>query len=204
MWGSAEFRRRPGHLEDTDERIVRGVVKWFDLAKGFGFVIAEGVTQDIILHVNVVRRLGRTSVLAGDHVTLSYDETPKGLQAIELLSVEHGEAETERAAALVASPDEQLKPARLKWFDKGKAYGFVNVFGEDDDVFVHVDVLRAAGLLDAQVGEAMCVVLTRGAKGAAAVSLYPWESAQAWTDAQPDARTDAQAGAHTGAEPGEE
>jgi len=191
-------------LEGADGVRVRGGVKGFVRAKWVCFESAEGFTQDISVQVKAGRRLGRASVLAGDHVTLSYDETPKGLQAIELLSVEHGEAETERAAALVASPDEQLKPARLKWFDKGKAYGFVNVFGEDDDVFVHVDVLRAAGLLDAQVGEAMCVVLTRGAKGAAAVSLYPWESAQAWTDAQPDARTDAQAGAHTGAEPGEE
>ncbi|MEM9436987.1 MAG: cold shock domain-containing protein [Pseudomonadota bacterium] len=167
----------------TDERIVRGVVKWFDLAKGFGFVIAEGVSQDILLHVNVVRRFGRASVVAGDHVELSYDETPKGFQALELLDVESAD-DPDGPAALVADVGEDLLPARLKWFDKGKGYGFLNVFGDNEDVFVHVDVLRAAGLLEAQVGEAMCVVLTRGAKGASAVTIYPWDSALAWKTAR--------------------
>ncbi|MEM9349874.1 MAG: cold shock domain-containing protein [Pseudomonadota bacterium] len=169
----------------TDERIVRGVVKWFDLAKGFGFVIAEDVSQDILLHVNVVRRFGRASVVAGDQVELTYDETPKGLQALELLAVDTAE-DGQGPAALVADVNEDLFPARLKWFDKGKGYGFVNVFGDDEDVFVHVDVLRSAGLLEAQVGEAMCVVLTRGAKGASAVTIYPWDSALAWKTARGD------------------
>lgn len=168
----------------TDDRIVRGVVKWFDLSKGFGFVIAEGVTQDILLHVNVVRRFGRTAVTAGDSVELSYDETPKGLQALELLSLEEGSGDEAAELHLEADPKEELHPARLKWFDKGKGYGFANVFGNGEDVFVHVDVLRAGGLIDAQVGEAICVVLTRGAKGASAISIFPWDSARAWKDAQ--------------------
>lgn len=171
-------------MEQSDEGIVRGVVKWFDLGKGFGFVIADGIPQDILLHVNVVRASGRTGVVAGDGVTIRYDETPKGFQVIELMGVEASEGTEETTQTLEADPSEALLPARLKWFDKGKGYGFVNVFGEKEDVFVHVDVLRAAGLIDAEVGDAVCVVITRGAKGASALSIYPWDAARGWKLAQ--------------------
>ncbi|MEM6479246.1 MAG: cold shock domain-containing protein [Pseudomonadota bacterium] len=168
----------------TDDRIVRGVVKWFDLAKGFGFVIAEGVEQDVLLHVNVVRRFGRSVMSAGDEVEISYGETSKGLQVIELVSVAAADEKSADGNPPAPHVDDPLVPARMKWFDKGKGYGFINVFGEDEDVFVHVDVLRAGGLLEAQVGEAMCAVITRGTKGASATSVYPWDAALAWKTAQ--------------------
>ena len=171
-------------MEQTDDQIVRGVVKWFDLAKGFGFVIAEDVSQDILLHVNVVRKFGRASVSAGDLVSLTLGTTTKGYQAVELLSVESADGRPDVDTRPEPDPEAELLPARLKWFDKGKGYGFVNVFGSDEDVFVHVDVLRAAGLTESLVGEAMCVVLTRGAKGASALSLFPWDAALTWQAAQ--------------------
>ena len=168
----------------TDEHIVRGVVKWFDLSKGFGFVIAEGVTQDILLHVNVVRQFGRNLVMAGDHISLTFAETDKGLQATALKDVQESEESVEQRNVQTPKASDELLPARLKWFDKGKGYGFLNVFTEPDDVFVHVDTLRSGGMFDAQVGEAMCAVIARGAKGAAATAVYQWEAACAWQVAQ--------------------
>lgn len=167
----------------TDEQIVRGVVKWFDLSKGFGFIIVDGVAQDILVHVNVVRSFGRTALTAGDTVSLSYEETARGLQAREIIEIVEEAADPAVHAPEPATSDE-LKAARLKWFDKSKGYGFVNVFGTSEDVFVHVDVLRAGGLLDAQMGEAVCVVLTRGAKGASATAVFAWETATGWKAAQ--------------------
>ena len=46
-----------------------------------------------------------------------------------------------------------LEPARVKWFDKGKGFGFANVFGRPEDVFLHIEVLRQSGLADLQPGE---------------------------------------------------
>ncbi|MEM1237557.1 MAG: cold shock domain-containing protein [Pseudomonadota bacterium] len=168
----------------TDEVIVQGVVKWFDLAKGFGFVVAEGVTQDILLHVNVVRDFGRNAVAAGDVVSLAYSETDKGLQATQLTDVQLAAQSEEGATEIVPSATDDLKPGRLKWFDKSKGYGFVNIFGENEDVFVHIDILRNGGMLEAQVGEAMCVVLSHGAKGAAATAVYTWDIGTAWLAAR--------------------
>ena len=42
----------------------------------------------------------------------------------------------------VALSEIELQPGRIKWFDKAKGFGFANVFGKSEDIFVHIDVLR--------------------------------------------------------------
>ena len=37
---------------------VTGIVKWFDPAKGIGFIVSEGSKDDILLHANVLRNYG--------------------------------------------------------------------------------------------------------------------------------------------------
>ncbi|MEY8838549.1 cold-shock protein, partial [Cribrihabitans sp. XS_ASV171] len=44
---------------------VKGHVKWFDPAKGYGFVVADTGGDDILLHVNVLRNFGQSSVADG-------------------------------------------------------------------------------------------------------------------------------------------
>jgi CspA family cold shock protein len=70
-----------------------------------------------------------------------------------------------------------LEPARVKWFDKGKGFGFANVFSSSDDVFVHVEVLRASGLSDLAAGEAVCLRIIDGKRGRMAAQVLSWEAA---------------------------
>lgn len=174
----------------TEDLVVDGVVKWFDLAKGFGFVVAEGVSEDILLHANVVREAGRTAVAAGDQVQVTTAQTPKGVQATRLLEVIELATDDLSDQPMTPSVEEDIQPARLKWFDKSKGYGFLNAFGQGEDIFVHVDTMRAGGMMESNVGEAMCVVITRGAKGASATAIYPWDSARSWLDARKQKRDD--------------
>ncbi|MEL6608588.1 MAG: cold shock domain-containing protein [Pseudomonadota bacterium] len=168
----------------SENPVVDGVVKWFDLSKGFGFVVSEGVSKDILLHVNVVRQSGRNAVAAGDTVTLELSESERGLQAVALHDVVEAAVGMPGTDHHVPAADDDVVPARLKWFDKGKGYGFLNAFGSSEDVFVHVDVLRTGGMLDAGVGEAMCAVVAEGTKGASAIAVYPWDAARAWKATQ--------------------
>ena len=46
----------------------------------------------------------------------------------------------------VALSEIEAQPGRIKWFDKAKGFGFANVFGKSEDIFVHIDVLRRCGL----------------------------------------------------------
>ena len=70
-----------------------------------------------------------------------------------------------------------IEPARVKWFDKGKGFGFANVFGNNDDVFIHVEVLRRSGLSDLQSGEAVGLRMVDGERGRMAIQIIGWEAA---------------------------
>ena len=164
-----------------DHEVLDGVVKWFDPLKGFGFVIADSGGPDILLHVNVLRNFGQSSVADGARVTLQAQETSRGKQATEVLAIHPpvgGPAAALADIAGMAQDDMRavpLAPARVKWFDKSKGFGFANVFGKPEDVFVHIEILRQSGLSDLQPGEALALRVIEGKRGSMAVEVQAWE-----------------------------
>lgn len=168
---------------DQAKHATRGLVKWFDPAKGFGFVVASDGGSDILLHANVLRNFGQNSVADGAVVEIVTQQTERGVQAVEVLSIEPPlnddgpilpDLEEIDAAALEQL---ELQAARVKWFDKGKGFGFANVFGSDADVFIHVEVLRRSGLADLLPGEALAVRVIDGKRGLMAIEVNAWEAA---------------------------
>jgi CspA family cold shock protein len=165
------------------KREVLGQVKWFDPTKGFGFVISEEGGPDILLHANVLRNFGQGSVVDGSAITIVVQDTQRGLQAIEVLSITPPETEdalplrdmVEFTAEDIAN--KPIEPARVKWFDKATGCGFANVCGNNDDVFVHVEVLRRSGLSDLQSGEAVGLRMVDGERGRMAIEVIGWEAA---------------------------
>ncbi|MFM2423862.1 MAG: hypothetical protein RLZZ70_249 [Candidatus Parcubacteria bacterium] len=163
-------------------RIVTGTVKWFDLDKGYGFITAQGVDKDIMLHANVLRNFGQNSVADGAVVTVQIQKTERGWQAVEVISIKLPEGAVASLSETISLPPGQLgatplQPARVKWFDKGKGFGFINVFGQTEDVFIHIEVLRAAGQQDLQPGEAVVVRIIEGTRGRTAAQVLPWDQA---------------------------
>lgn len=167
---------------DKPEEIT-GQVKWFDPNKGFGFVVPDGGGGDILLHANVLRNFGQSSVADGSLISLTVQETPRGIQAVAVLSIEppQDDGATVLSDLNVAETDLSLEdvpfePARVKWFDKAKGFGFANVFGRSEDVFVHVEVLRRSGLADLQPGEAVALRVIDGARGRMAAHVAAWDT----------------------------
>lgn len=160
---------------------LRGSVKWFDPVKGFGFIVAETGGPDILLHVNALRNFGQSSVCDGAGVVVSVQQTQRGLQAVEVFEITspEGEAVQGVVADLVEGPLEALplEPARVKWFDKVKGFGFANVFGRPEDVFIHMEALRRSGFADLQPGEAVALRIAEGDRGRMAVLVASWEAA---------------------------
>ncbi|MBY5970953.1 cold shock domain-containing protein [Ferrimonas balearica] len=168
---------------DDSTRKLSGRVKWFDPARGFGFVVADEGGPDILLHANVLRNFGQSSVADGAKVEILIQKTQRGVQAIEVLEIAPpegaGTAVLEDFQAL--DPDVlqsiAMEPARVKWFDKIKGFGFANVFGRTEDVFIHVEVLRASGLADLAPGEAVAMRVIDGKRGRMATEICAWEAA---------------------------
>jgi CspA family cold shock protein len=158
-------------------RVVEGRVKWFDISKGFGFIIADDGGPDILLHANVLRNFGQGSVADDARISVRVQTTPRGVQASEVLEIAPPEGldELDDAFGIDLAPDVAFVPTRVKWFDKAKGFGFANVFGHPEDVFVHVEVLRRCGLADLMPGEAVAMKVVDGPRGKMAAEVRAWD-----------------------------
>lgn len=171
-----------GDDAENKDFVFTGTVKWFDPIKGFGFIVPDDGGKDILLHINVLRGFGQSSISEGARVELLAIESNRGVQAVELTSITPPEGAQvpdlpefdEFDPSLVSMT--ALEPARVKWFDKAKGFGFANVFGNSDDVFLHVEVLRQSGLSDLQPGEALALKVMDGKRGKMAARVQAWET----------------------------
>ena len=169
--------------EETEMRQpVTGHVKWFDPGKGFGFVVADEGGPDILLHANVLRNYGQSSVADQARIEILVQETDRGMQTTEILhidppiGVEGDDLGGFAPAGEGETPQGALEPARVKWFDKAKGFGFANVFGSAEDVFVHVEILHRSGLADLQPGEAISIRVVDGERGRMATQVLSWDA----------------------------
>lgn len=162
---------------------VVGHVKWFDPAKGYGFILPEDGSADILLHANVLRNFGQSSVADGTGITVEVAHTERGIQALSVIALDTAVSASRSGLADFVDVDldlldeTELEPARIKWFDKAKGFGFANVFGQTDDIFVHIEVLRLAGLADLLPGEAVALRAIEGKRGLMAAEVLPWDRA---------------------------
>lgn len=77
-----------------------GTVKWFNDAKGFGFIEPDGGGPDAFAHFSAIQMEGYKSLKEGSRVSFELAQGPKGLMAVNILAL----AETE------APPDESNSP----------------------------------------------------------------------------------------------
>ena len=158
------------------EPVVRviGHVKWFDSAKGYGFIVAEStsdasLTGDVMLHISCLRDYGETIADEGAKIVCDAVKRPRGWQTAHII-------EMERPRAVVARergdrPD--YEEVTLKWFNRARGYGFVRRAADEIDIFVHAVALRKAGYDDIEPGTLIEVIIETGAKGDHVLSVRP-------------------------------
>ena len=63
---------------------IRGTVKFYDPAKGYGFILPDDGGREVFVHMSTLSRSGLDGLLPGQRVSVWAEEVPRGLQATEV------------------------------------------------------------------------------------------------------------------------
>ncbi len=83
----AAIERSPRHstLDPSSAFELTGKVKWFDDARGFGFVASDDFGRDVFVHSTTLSASGVSALFEGQAVSMRVVETPKGREAIAIV-----------------------------------------------------------------------------------------------------------------------
>lgn len=174
--GIVEFEDLPAEMVDLIE--VTGVVKWFDVAKGFGFIVPDNGMQDILLHVTCLRRDGYQTIMEGTRIVALIHKRERGYQAFRVLSMDqstavHPSQMPPMRTHVQVTPSSGLERALVKWFNRTKGFGFLTRGDGTEDIFVHMETLRRFGLTELRPGQVVLVRFGDGDKGLMAAEIHP-------------------------------
>lgn len=159
---------------------VAGTIKWFDVAKGFGFIVPDDDMPDVLLHVTCLRRDGYQTAYEGARVVCEVLERPRGLQALRILSMDestavHPSQLPPSRTHVQVTPTFGPERAEVKWFNRLRGYGFLTRGEGTPDIFIHMETLRRFGIAELRPGQFVTIRYGAGPKGLMVAEIRPEE-----------------------------
>jgi CspA family cold shock protein len=182
---AAEFDLERGYEHGEEAALdlveISGRIKWFDVAKGYGFIVPDTGPPDVLLHVTVLRRDGYATAPEGAYIVCEAQKRAKGLQVLRIVSMDESTA-THPAELQAPRTHVQVTPiggfeiAVVKWFNRMRGFGFLTRGEGTEDIFVHMETLRRYGIADLKPGDSLLVRFGHGSKGLMAAEVRRLET----------------------------
>jgi CspA family cold shock protein len=169
-----------GEIGDETASVIEltGVIKWFDVSKGYGFIVPDNGMPDILLHVTCLRRDGFQVAYEGARVVVEVLQRSRGLQAFRVVSMDestavHPAQMPPPRTHVTVTATSGLERAQVKWFNRLRGFGFLTRGDGTADIFVHMETLRRFGLTELRPGQYVLVRFGPGPKGLMAAEVRP-------------------------------
>jgi len=176
--GLGPTRETGGDLADEAASVIElsGVIKWFDVSKGFGFIVPDNGLPDVLLHVTCLRRDGYQVAYEGARVVVEAVQRARGLQAFRVLSMDdstaiHPAQMPPPRTHVTVTPTSGFERVQVKWFNRLRGFGFVTRGEGTPDIFVHMETLRRYGITELRPGQFLLVKFGPGPKGMMAAEV---------------------------------
>jgi CspA family cold shock protein len=152
----------------------KGVVKFFNPQKGFGFIVRDDGGDDVFVHISAVEQAGLTDLADGQPLEFTLVDRGGRVSATNL-RIEGEPMAVERAER---GPQRQLTGEKAqgtdKFFNSMKGFGFIQRDDGQPDAFVHISAVERAGLPTLNEGDRLSFELEVDRRGKhAAVNLQP-------------------------------
>ncbi len=131
----------------------KGVVKFFNAQKGFGFIQREDGGEDVFVHISAVEKAGLSSLAEGQSLEFTLVDRSGKVSASDLKI----EGEVLAAPAREEQPKRELTGERtsgtVKFFNSMKGFGFITRDDGQDDAFVHISAVERSGMSGLEEGD---------------------------------------------------
>ena len=158
----------------------KGVVKFFNPQKGFGFIVRDDGGEDVFVHISAVEQAGLTDLADGQPLEFTLVDRGGRVSATNL-RIEGEPMAVERTGGgggAGVGPQRQLTGEKasgtVKFFNAMKGFGFIQRDDGQPDAFVHISAVERAGMPTLNEGDRLEFELEVDRRGKyAAVNLQP-------------------------------
>lgn len=131
----------------------KGVVKFFNGQKGFGFIQQDGGGEDVFVHISAVERAGLEGLAEGQELEFNLVDRGGKVSAQDLQIVGEVIAVEKRPAAPQRELTGEKATGTVKFFNSMKGFGFLVRDDGQPDAFVHISAVERSGLSGLNEGE---------------------------------------------------